>query len=120
MTVPFDPEVNRFVEIKADETAHVSIATTETDLPLENWLAQGWTLGDPLAAYDDIPADCALHFRTGQPRQVYAVCAGPATVAMPTEGGDFVYVVFTNNDNRIARIIQTGAKYNPDATGLIP
>ncbi len=120
MTVPFDPILNRFLEIQPVETALISIASVKADLPLASWTKLGWTLGFTLGESDKVPEDCALHFRAGVASQVYAACSGPATVAIPAEGGDFVYIVFTDTHNRIARVMQTGSKYNPDTTGLIP
>ncbi len=120
MTVPFDPARNRFLEIRPVETALISIASVNADLPLESWTKLGWAMGVTLGESDNIPEDCALHFRIGVAHQVYAACSGPATVAIPDEGGDFVYIVFTDPHNRIARVVQTGSKYNPDTTGLIP
>ena len=120
ITVPFDPARNRFLEIRPVETALISIASLNADLPLESWTKLGWTVGFTLGESDKVPEDCALHFRIGVAHQVYAACSGPATVAIPDEGGDFVYIVFTDTHNRIARVMQTGSKYNPDATGLIP
>ncbi len=120
MTVPFDPTRNRFLEIRPVETALISVASVNADLPLTSWTKLGWALGFTLGESDEVPEDCALHFRIGVARQVYAACPGPATVAIPDEGGDFVYIVFTDTHNRIARVMQTGSKYNPDTTGLIP
>ncbi len=120
MTVPFDPTRNRFLEIGPVETALISIASVNADLPLESWTKLGWALGFTLGESDKVPEDCALHFRIGVARQVYAACSGPATMAIPDDGGDFVYIVFTDTHNRIARVMQTGSKYNPDTTGLIP
>jgi hypothetical protein len=120
MTVPFDPADNRYLEIRPVETALISIASVNADLPLQSWTKLGWVIGCTLGESDTVPEDCALHFRIGIARQVYAACAGPATVAVPDGGGDFVYIVFTDTHNRIARVVQTGSKYNPDTTGLIP
>jgi hypothetical protein len=120
LTVPFDPAGNQVLTIKSIETAFMSIASTDTELPVESWTQLGWAMGNTLGEADQVPPDCALHFRTGLARQAYAACSGPAEVAIPHEGGDFVYIVFTDNNNRIARVVQTGGKYNPDATGLIP
>lgn len=120
MTVPIDTTASQTLEIKAVETAYLSIAAVDADLPLANWTKLGWKVGQPLDATEDIPQDCALHFRTGIAQQAYATCIGPAKVGIPQQGGDFVYMVFTDTNHQIARIMQTGDKYNPDITGLIP
>ena len=120
MTLPFEPTGNQLLEIQPVEIAFMSIASVNTDLPLESWTQLGWTMGYTLGESDKVPQDCALHFRIGVAHQVYAACSGPAKVAIPHEGGDFVYIVFTDTHNRIARVMQTGSKYNPDTTGLIP
>jgi hypothetical protein len=120
MTIPFNPTGKQVLEIRPVETAFMSIATMEADLPLESWTDLGWAMGKTLGQTDKVPQDCALHFRVGMDHQIYAACSGPAEVAIPHEGGDFVYIVFTDTNNRIARVMQAGSQYNPDATGLIP
>ncbi len=120
MTVPADLATTQVLEVRAVETVFMSIAAMDTDPPLESWTGLGWAVGSTLGATDRVPQDCALHFRMGVAHQVYAACSGPAKVAIPREGGDFVYIIFTDTSNRIARVMQTGAKYNPDTTGLIP
>jgi hypothetical protein len=118
--IPFSPDGNQVLETKPVEVAFLSIAAMDAELPLDNWTQLGWTVGGLLDESERVPQDCALHYRNGVNRQAYAVCAGPAKVSIPHDGGDFVYIVFTDADNRIARVMQSGAKYNPDSTGLIP
>jgi hypothetical protein len=98
----------------------MSIAAMDNELPLDSWTSLGWTIGSTLGENEKVPSDCALHTRLGAAGQAYASCVGPTKVAVPKEGGDFVYMVFTDTNNRIARVMQTGAKYNPDATCLTP
>lgn len=120
MTIPLNPTGNQMLEIRPVETAFISIATMGADLPLEIWTTLGWSLGNTLGESDKVPQDCALHFRISMDHQAYAACSGPAEVVIPHAGGDFVYIVFTDTNNRVARVMQTGSQYNPDATGLIP
>jgi hypothetical protein len=120
MTVPFDPKSNQALEVKAVETAFVSIARMGKAIALANWEQVGWAIGATLGESDTVPHDCALHSRQGVANQMYAACDGPHKIAVPYDGGDFVYIVFTDDDNRVARVLQTGNLYNPDTTGLIP
>ena len=120
MTVPASLAESQVLEIRAVETVFMSIAAMEADPPLESWTKLGWAIGSTLGPADRVPQDCALHFRAGVANQVYASCPGPAKVAIPHMGGDFVYLIFTDTSNHIARVMQTGAKYNPDTTGLMP
>ena len=92
----------------------------DSDIPVGNWQNLGWTMGGTLTESDSVPKDCALHARETVTRQLYAACPGPNQVSIPHEGGDFVYIVFTDGQNHIARVLQTGNLYNPDTTGLIP
>lgn len=120
MTSPFDPTGNQPLEIQATETAFMSIAMIDRDVPIENWQTLGWITGNLLGGSDAVPHDCALHARQGIARQLYAACQGPLKISVPHEGGDFVYIVFTDTNNRVARVFQTGSLYKPDTTGLVP
>ncbi len=120
MTIPASLAESQVLEIRAVETVFMSIAAMEADPPLESWTRLGWSIGSTLGPTDGVPQDCALHFRAGVANQVYASCPGPTKVAIPHKGGDFVYLIFTDTSNHIARVMQTGARYNPDTTGLIP
>ncbi len=120
MTVPFAPSGSQTLEIKADETAFMSIASMTQDIPIENWQSLGWNVGTELGESDKVPKDCVLHARTAIAHQLYAACPGPGQLTVPHVGGDFVYIVFTDSNDRIARVLQTGNLYNPDTTGLIP
>ncbi len=119
MTVPFDPKSNQALDVKAFETAFLSIARMGQDIAIANWQEAGWAIGNPLGESDVVPHDCALHTRQGVDHQVYAACEGPYKLAVPYDGGDFVYIVFTDGNNRVARVLQTGSLYNPDTMGLI-
>lgn len=120
MTVPFDPAGNQTIDVFSSETAFMSVAALNTAVPVENWMSTGWAVGTSLGESDMVPLDCALHTRQGVERQIYAACPGPGKISIPHEAGDFVYIVFTDAANQIARVVQTGALYNPDTTGLIP
>ena len=120
MTVPFEPTGSQTLEIKQTETAFLSIAMVKQDIPVQNWQKLGWTMGDTIGESSSVPRDCALHARDTVNRQLYAACTGLLNVSIPHDGGDFVYIVFTDTDNHIGRVLQTGTLYNPDTTGLIP
>jgi hypothetical protein len=121
MTLPGEPNENQVLEIKPTESAFLSVATMNADIPLVPWKAAGWTVGKVIGEADAVPPDCALHSRLGTTHQVYAACQGPLKVSIPQGGGDFIYyVVFTGANNRIARVLRTGSLYNPDTSGLIP
>jgi hypothetical protein len=120
MTIPGEPNKNQVLEIKPTESAFMSIATMNADVPLANWEGAGWKIGSAIGAAEAVPPDCALHSRRGIPRQLYAACPGPLTVSIPKASADFVYVVLTGSNNQIARVLRTGTLYNPDTSGLIP
>jgi hypothetical protein len=120
MSVPFNPTGDQLLEIKPQEIAFLSIATVEAKLPLAHWTNLGWMMGANLSQSDPVPQDCLLHYRAGVTGQAYAACVGPITLSIPQEGGDFVYVVFTDTNNRIVRIMQTGVKYRPSTARLTP
>jgi len=59
MTVPFAPSGNQVLEVKPDETAFMSVASMDRDIPLGNWQTLGWVVGNSIGESDMIPKDCA-------------------------------------------------------------
>jgi hypothetical protein len=118
--IPQEPAANQAMTIQPTESAFISVATLKTEVPLGDWEALGWKIGNAISDTDAVPSDCALHARRGVAHQVYAVCQGPVSVSIPQRSGDFIYVVFTASNHKILRMFRTGVLYNPDTTGLIP
>jgi hypothetical protein len=118
--IPQEPAANQAMTIQPTESAFISVATLKTEVPLRDWEALGWKVGNAIGDTEAVPSDCALHARRGVARQVYAVCQGPVNVSIPQGGGDFIYVVFTGSNHRILRMFRAGALYNPDSARLIP
>jgi hypothetical protein len=108
------------VQIAADEQAAISVASMNTDVPLDTWTDAGWQMGCELDLTEAVPDDCVLHSRQGVPHQLFARCPGSVAVTVPVKGADFVYLVLFGKNRAVRKTLQAGTLYNPDTTGLIP
>ena len=110
---------NQMLQVGIDERASISIASMQGDVPEAIWTNAGWQIGAELKATEEVPQDCVLHPRQGIAHQLYAQCPGGATLMIPNNGADFIYVVLHDAQRAATRILQVGSLYNPDTTGLI-
>jgi hypothetical protein len=105
------------VKVSGGQFGYVSLCSVTEEIALPVWIASGWKIGDSLTAAATIPVDCALHARRNVARQLYAVCAGPVTLPVPSTAADFIYVIVTDADRHPLRILQAGALHQTDPVG---